>query len=49
MTSLGVGFWRLHKGLNREIVEVMLEAILNNELTAGVIRQDDRCWRSQPM
>ena len=32
-------------GIKNEIEGVMLEVIQDNELTAGVFRQDDRCWR----
>ena len=32
-----------------EIEEVVLICIEDNELTAGVLRQDDRCWKSQIM
>ena len=46
MTSFGVGFGRGRKELKGEIEEVTLAGRDNNALTAGVFRQDDRCWRS---
>ena len=46
MTSLRVGLGRGRNRLKGEIEEVMMEGMEDYELTAGVFRRDDRCWRS---
>ena len=45
MMSLGVGLGTGRNGMKGVIQKVMLEGIYDNELTAGVFRQDDQCWR----